>query len=120
MLFRSGDKLDIYSGEDALTVPMISMGAAGTISVLSNVVPAESVAMTDAALAGDFATAAALQCKLLALTNALFSEVNPIPAKAAVSAMGYGQENLRMPLSKMESPAREVLFEEMRKLGVQV
>ena len=115
-----GDKLDIYSGEDALTVPMISMGAAGTISVLSNVVPAESVAMTDAALSGDFATAARLQCKLLPLTNALFSEVNPIPAKAAVSAMGYGQENLRMPLSKMEPQTREVLYEEMRKLGVKV
>ena len=113
-----GDKLDIYSGEDALTVPMISMGAAGTISVLSNVVPAESVAMTDAALAGDFAAAAALQCKMLPLINALFSEVNPIPAKAAVSAMGYGQENLRMPLSKMEPQTREVLYEEMRKLGV--
>ncbi len=113
-----GDKIDIYSGEDALTVPMISMGAAGTISVLSNVAPKESVAMTDAALSGDFAKAAGLQCKLLPLTNALFSEVNPIPAKAAVAAMGFGGENLRMPLSKMESPAREKLFEEMRKLGI--
>ncbi len=115
-----GEKLDIYSGEDALTVPMISMGAAGTISVLSNVAPAESVAMTDAALSGNFAAAAAWQCKLLPLINALFSEVNPIPAKAAVSAMGYGQENLRMPLSKMEAPTREKLYEEMRKLGIRV
>ena len=115
-----GDKLDVYSGEDALTVPMMSMGAAGTISVLSNVVPKEAVAMTDAVKAGDFKTAAALQCKLLPLTNALFSEVNPIPAKAAVSAMGFGEEYLRMPLTPMEDATRAVLFEEMRKLGVNV
>jgi len=115
-----GDKIDIYSGEDALTVPMMAMGAAGAISVLSNVLPAEAVEMTDAAFAGDFQKAAALQCKMLPLINALFSEVNPIPAKAAVSAMGYGEENIRMPLSKMEPQNREKLFEEMRKLGVNV
>ena len=115
-----GDKIDVYSGEDALTVPMMAMGAAGTISVLSNVVPKESVAMTDACKAGDFKTAAAWQCKLLPLVNALFSEVNPIPVKAAVSAMGYGEENIRMPLSKMEDATRSKMYEEMRKLGVNV
>ena len=112
-----GDKIDIYSGEDALTVPFISMGAAGTISVLSNVVPKLSVEMTDKALAGDFAGAAELQCKMLPLINALFSEVNPIPAKAATSAMGYGEDYLRLPLTPMEDATREVLYNEMRKLG---
>lgn len=112
------DKLDIYSGEDALTVPFISMGAAGTISVLSNVVPKLSVEMTDKAFAGDYAGAAKLQCKLLPLINALFSEVNPIPAKAAVSAMGYGEDYLRLPLTPMEDATRAVLYAEMRKLGV--
>ena len=115
-----GDKIDVYSGEDALTVPMMAMGAAGTISVLSNVVPRESVAMANACKAGDYKTAAALQCKLLPLVNALFSEVNPIPAKAAVSAMGFGEEHLRMPLSKMEDATRAKMYEEMRKLGVNV
>ena len=115
-----GDKLDIYSGEDALTVPMMAMGAAGTISVLSNVVPKESVAMTDACKAGDYKTAAKMQCDLLPLINALFSEVNPIPAKAGVSAMGFGEENLRLPLTPMEDGTRAVLFEEMRKLGLDV
>lgn len=115
-----GDKIDVYSGEDALTVPMMAMGAAGTISVLSNVVPAKAVAMTNACLAGDYKTAARLQCELLPLTNALFSEVNPIPAKAAVSAMGFGEENLRLPLTPMEDANRQKLFEEMRKLGVNV
>lgn len=115
-----GDKIDVYSGEDALSVPMMAMGAAGTISVLSNVVPAQAVAMTNACLAGDYKTAARLQCELLPLTNALFSEVNPIPAKAAVSAMGFGEENLRLPLTPMEDANRQKLFEEMRKLGVNV
>ena len=115
-----GDKMDIYSGEDALTVPMMAMGAKGTISVLSNVVPRESVAMTDACLAGDYKTAAAWQCRLLPLINALFSEVNPIPAKAAVSAMGFGEDSLRLPLTPMEDATRCKLYEEMRKLGIQV
>ena len=115
-----GDKIDIYSGEDALTVPMMAMGGAGTISVLSNVAPKQAVAMTDACMAGDYATAAKMQCDLLPLINALFSEVNPIPAKAAVSAMGFGEENIRMPLSKMEDATRAKLYEEMRKLGVNV
>ena len=113
-----GDKIDIYSGEDALTVPFISMGAAGTISVLSNVAPKLSVEMTDKALAGDFAGAAQLQCKLLPLINALFSEVNPIPVKAAVSKMGFGEDYLRLPLTPMEDQTREVLYTEMRKLGI--
>ena len=115
-----GDKLDIYSGEDGIVVPMMSMGAAGCISVLSNVAPAKAVKMTDACLSGDYAKAAKLQCELLPLINALFSEVNPIPAKAAVAAMGFGEENLRMPLSYMEPENRARLFDEMRKLGIGV
>ena len=115
-----GDKIDVYSGEDALTVPMMAMGAKGTISVLSNVAPREAVAMTDACLAGDYKTAAAWQCKLLPLINALFSEVNPIPAKAAVSAMGFGEDWLRLPLTPMEPAARAKLYDEMRKLGIKV
>ncbi len=115
-----GDRIDVYSGEDALTVPMMAMGAKGTISVLSNVVPREAVAMTDACRAGDYKTAADWQCKLLPLTNALFSEVNPIPVKAAMAAMGFGVDYLRLPLTPMEPEHRAVLLEEMRKLGVQV
>ena len=115
-----GDKIDIYSGEDALTVPMMAMGGAGTISVLSNVAPREAVAMTDACMARDFATAAAMQCKFMGLINALFSEVNPIPVTAAVSAMGFGEEHIRLPLTRMEDGNRSVLFNEMRKLGVKV
>lgn len=115
-----GDKLDVYSGEDALTVPMMSVGGKGAISVLSNVVPAKAVAMTDAALAGNFEEAARSQLSMLPLIDALFSQVNPIPAKAAVSAMGFCQDYLRLPLTPMEEPFRSKLYEEMRKLGVSV
>ena len=115
-----GDKLAIYSGEDALTVPMMAMGGVGAISVLSNVMPREAVAMSDACLAGDFRTAAELQCRMLPLIDALFSEVNPIPAKAAMAAMGFGQDYLRLPLTSMEDHNRENLYKQMRKLGINV
>ena len=115
-----GDKLDVYSGEDALTVPMMAMGGAGTISVLSNVVPKESVAMTDACIRGDFTAAAKMQCDLLPLIDCLFSQVNPIPAKAAMAAMGYGEDYVRLPLTTMEEPFRSNMLTEMRKLGIEV
>lgn len=115
-----GDEIAIYSGEDGLTVPILSMGGMGTISVLSNVAPAKAVEMTDAFFAGSVAKAAHIQCQTLPLINALFSEVNPIPAKAGVSAMGYGKEYIRLPLTPMEEGNRAVLFAEMRKLGIEV
>ena len=115
---KCGDKLDIYSGDDGLTVPMMAMGGLGCISVLSNVAPALAVEMTDRFFAGDVAGAARLQCLTLPLVDALFSEVNPIPAKAAVSAMGFGKEHVRMPLTPMEDANRENLYAQMRKLGV--
>ena len=117
---RCGDKIAVYSGEDGLTVPILSMGGLGTISVLSNVLPKEAVAMTDAFFAGRVQEAADWQCKLLPVINGLFSEVNPIPAKAAVSAMGYGEEHIRLPLTPMEPENRAKLFAELRKLGVRV
>ncbi|MGN0999902.1 MAG: 4-hydroxy-tetrahydrodipicolinate synthase [Faecousia sp.] len=117
---KCGGKLDIYSGEDALTVPFLSMGGSGTISVLSNVVPKLASEMAEKALAGDFAAAAELQCRLLPLVNALFSQVNPIPAKAALAAMGFGEDSLRLPLTPMEEPYRSRMLQEMRKLGVEV
>ena len=117
---RCGDKITVYSGEDGLTVPILSMGGMGTISVLSNVVPKKAVEMTDAFFAGNIRRAAALQCEMLPLINCLFSEVNPIPAKAALSAMGFGEEHIRLPLTPMEAPAREKLLAEMRRMGVAV
>lgn len=115
---QCGDKIDVYSGEDGLTVPMMAMGGMGVISVLSNVAPALAVSMTNKFFAGDLAGAAELQCRLLPLINALFSEVNPIPVKAGITAQGYGSGHIRLPLTPMEDAHREVLFAEMRKMGV--
>ncbi len=120
ILALCGDKIDVYSGEDALNTAIMAMGGAGAISVLSNLAPKEAVAMSDAALRGDYETAARWQCKLLPLIKACFCEVNPIPAKAGISAMGFGQEHLRLPLTPMEPQNRAVLYEEMRKLGINV
>jgi len=117
---KCGDRIDVYSGEDGMVVPMLSMGGMGCISVMSNVVPDVAVSMTDKFFAGDVAGAAKVQCKLLPLVNLLFSEVNPIPAKAAVSAMGFGKEHLRLPLTPMEDGGRAKLFAEMAKLGVKL
>ena len=117
---KCGDRIDVYSGEDGLVVPMLSMGGMGCISVMSNVVPRLSVEMTDKFFAGDVAGAAQLQCRLLPLVNCLFCEVNPIPAKAAISAMGFGEEHLRLPLTPMEDANRARLFAEIKKLGVQL
>lgn len=120
LIARCGEDITVYSGEDGLTVPILSMGGMGTISVLSNVLPKEAVAMTDAFFAGRIQEAAQWQCKLLPLIDCLFSEVNPIPAKAALSAMGFGEEHLRLPLTPMEPENREKLFRALRKLGVRV
>ena len=97
-----GDKLDIYSGNDDQIVPILAMGGKGVISVLSNPMPKKTVEICDKFFAGDVKGAAALQCELLPLINALFSEVNPIPVKAAMSAMGFCENYLRMPLTPME------------------
>ena len=115
---KCGDRIDVYSGEDGMVVPMLAMGGMGCISVMSNVVPTLCVEMFDKFFAGDVAGAAELQCRLLPLVNCLFSEVNPIPAKAAISAMGFGKEFLRLPLTPMEDAGRAKLLAEMAKLGV--
>ena len=113
-------KLDIYSGNDDQIVPILACGGMGVISVLSNVIPAETVSMCDKFFAGDVTGAMALQKKYLNLTNALFCEVNPIPAKAAVAAMGYGENYLRLPLVPMEKAHEEMLLGYMREAGINV
>lgn len=115
-----GDKLDIYSGNDDQIVPILACGGKGVISVLSNVVPAETSLMCKKFFEGDVAGAMELQKKYLPLVNALFCEVNPIPAKAAAAAMGYGENYVRLPLVPMEKANEEVLLQCMRDVGVNV
>ena len=111
-------RLAIYSGNDDEIVPILSMGGQGVVSVLSNVAPAETVEICDRWFAGDTAGAAALQCRYLRLIRALFSEVNPIPVKAAMAAMGYGENYLRLPLTPMEPTHEQALLAEMRRVGI--
>ena len=115
-----GDMIDIYSGNDDQIVPILSLGGKGVISVLSNPLPAETVAICDLFRAGKVRESAALQLKLLPLINALFSEVNPIPVKAAMAAMGYGENYLRLPLTKMEPAHEEVLLRLLREAGAKL
>lgn len=115
-----GDRLDIYSGNDDQIVPILSMGGKGCISVLSNIMPRETCEITRRWFAGDTAGAAQLQMKYLALVNALFCEVNPIPVKAAMAAMGWCENILRLPLTCMETPNREKLLGLMRAEGLNV
>ena len=99
----------VWSGNDDLIVPFMSLGAKGVISVLSNVAPAETQIMTQAALSGDFAAAAAMQCKLLPLIKLLFCEVNPIAVKAAMQCIGYDCGDCRLPLTPLSIANRENL-----------
>lgn len=110
-----GDKIDIYSGNDDQIVPVLSLGGKGVISVLSNIMPKATSEMCKLFFEGDVAASRKLQLDLLPLVNALFSEVNPIPVKAAVSAMGYCENYLRLPLTPMEEAHAEVLYSLMRK-----
>ena len=114
------DRLDIYSGNDDQIVPILSMGGAGCISVLSNVIPAETVAITQRFFAGDVAGAAQLQCKYMPLIRALFCESNPIPVKAAMAALGYCDNYLRLPLVPMEEDHYQGMLQRMRELGLPV
>ena len=115
-----GDQMDMYSGNDDQTVPIMSIGGNGVISVLSNVFPKETAEMCRKFLDGDVKGSAEMQLRYLPLIDALFSEVNPIPAKAAMSKLGFGENYVRLPLTPMEEDHAEVLYDEMRKLGLNV
>lgn len=115
-----GDSINLYSGNDDQVVPIMSLGGKGCISVLSNLLPKESAQMCQSFKDGDTKTACDMQLKYLKLINALFSEVNPIPVKAAMAKMGFCEDYLRLPLTPMEDEAREKLFKEMQNVGIDI
>ncbi|MBP3918750.1 MAG: 4-hydroxy-tetrahydrodipicolinate synthase [Clostridia bacterium] len=115
---RVGDKLDIYSGNDDQIVPILSLGGKGVISVLSNLLPYETSQIVKKFMAGDVRGAAKMQLDYLPLISALFCEVNPIPVKAAMHAMGYCDDTIRLPLTPMEEANRETLLAQMKKHGI--
>ena len=113
-------QMDMYSGNDDQIVPLLALGGKGVISVLSNVLPRETVELCNKFFAGDVAGAAQMQYQYHALIDSLFSEVNPIPVKAAMAAMGYGSNTLRLPLTPMSEDKYQVMLSHMRAAGVEV
>jgi len=114
------EKCDVYSGEDALNLPILAMGGAGVISVLSNVVPKDVKKLCDLALASKFDEAITLNDKLLPLANACFVEVNPIPVKEAMNLLGFNAGTPRAPLTRIEDSNREKLISAMKTYGLEI
>lgn len=113
-----GDRLDVYSGNDDQTLPILAYGGKGVISVAANVVPGRMVQLCDRFFSGDLNGAVREQLSLLPLIQALFSQTNPIPAKAALARMGRIEERLRLPLTPMDEPQRSKLFAKMEEMGL--
>lgn len=112
--------IDLYSGDDDQIVPIMSVGGLGVISVLSNVAPRQTHEICKKCLDGDYAAARELQFKAYPLVKALFSEVNPIPVKAALNMIGFEAGPLRLPLTEMEDANKAHLREEMIRYGLEV
>lgn len=106
-----GDQLTLYSGEDGHVLPILSLGGKGVISVMANIIPAQTHNMVSASLSGDTKTALEIQLKYIPLIKALFSDVNPIPVKEAMNILGYGVGLCRMPLCPMSESGREALVD---------
>ena len=113
-----GDDITVLSGDDSLTLPMMSVGATGIISVASNIIPAEMSQMVNAFLTGDIATAQKLHAKYYAFFRDQFIETNPIPIKAAMAMAGLIEEEYRLPLCELSAASREKLANTMRACGM--
>ena len=113
-----GDLIDVYSGNDDQIVPIMSLGGKGVISVLSNVAPSQTHAITQACLDNNYPEAAALAAKYLSLANALFCDVNPIPVKEALNMMGIEAGPCRLPLYEMEDSKKDLLRKELVRAGL--
>jgi len=120
LIERCADKIDIYSGDDATAMELMLMGGKGDISVTANVAPAEMHKMCEAAISGDRKTAIAINTGLEALHRTLFIEANPIPVKWAVHKMGFGGNDIRLPLTVLDESHHEIVLKAMQETGVKV
>ena len=118
ILVRAPRGFTVLSGDDSLTLPMMSVGARGVISVVSNIAPKAAAALCAHALAGENAKARALHLKLFPLIKALFLETNPIPVKAALEMLYICRAEPRLPLTPLTAPARAALRREMKAFGL--
>ena len=112
--------IDVLSGDDSLTLPLLAMGGKGVISVLSNLLPGDVSAMVDAFFAGDHEKARKAHLKLFSLCRAMFIETNPIPIKRAMSLLGYCSDELRLPLCEMSEHNEKVLVKALKDYGLKV
>lgn len=115
-----GRDLDVYSGNDDVTVPALALGAAGVISVMSNLLPGAAETICRLWFDGRHEEAAKLQLRYMPLIRALFSEVNPIPIKTALAATGFDTSEMRLPLCRMGEEAKTRLLDEMKRLDIQL
>jgi len=113
-----GPDFDVLSGDDALTLPLLSVGGKGIISVVGNIVPKDVKSLTEAFKSGDLKKAAAINAKLMPLVKAMFLETNPIPVKAAMNLMGMIEDEIRLPLTKIEDENMERLKKAMKDYGL--
>ncbi|HEX7406285.1 MAG TPA: 4-hydroxy-tetrahydrodipicolinate synthase [Candidatus Binatia bacterium] len=113
-----GDKIELYSGDDSLTLPIMAVGGVGVISVAANVMPKASAQMLAACRNGDWDTARRLHYHMLPVIRALFLETNPIPVKAAVAMMGYCRDEIRLPLLPMSEAPKAKLRAVMEQFGL--
>ena len=118
LMYDTQGDIDVYSGNDDMIVPMMSLGAKGVISVLSNVVPEDTHNICAEYMAGNVEKSRELQLKYLELIHALFCEVNPIPVKKALELMGICGPHLRRPLTEMEEANTERLRKAMIEVGI--
>jgi 4-hydroxy-tetrahydrodipicolinate synthase len=118
VLALCGDKLDVLSGDDFITFPMMACGAKGVISVLSNIMPKEVASLVDAFREGRMEEARQLHLKLLRISNAMFIETNPVPVKTAVALMGMATDEVRLPLAPMSDANRAKLAGIMKEYGL--
>jgi len=119
IIVRTPDNFIVLSGDDSMTVPMIAVGAKGIISVTSNAAPAKMVAMTRAALSGDFRTARELHIELFPLMRAMMkAETNPSPVKTAMNILGMDVGSVRLPLVEPNDDGKTMLRDEMKKIGL--
>jgi 4-hydroxy-tetrahydrodipicolinate synthase len=118
LICECGDDLDVYSGNDDQTLPLLSLGGAGVISVVSNIIPCEMVSLCKKWFDGDIQECRRLHEKYFKLMKDMFCEVNPIPVKAALNMMGLNAGPLRLPLTEMEDAHKEVLRKAMEEYGI--
>jgi 4-hydroxy-tetrahydrodipicolinate synthase len=118
VLALCGEKLDVLSGDDFITFPMMACGAKGVISVVANIMPKEVATLVDAFTAGNMEEARKWHLKLLKISNAMFIETNPVPVKTAVALMGKATDEVRLPLAPMSEANRAKLAGIMKEYGL--